>query len=138
MHFEQFLEAALMEEYPFVLQEDATNTSSEKEQDDVVCLNLSLFMRVLEMVREDVADDNMLHHVVEKITELAKKTDGPLTMTHFSQIENVLEDSDENDENDESDSDDEDQEDEDVDNLDGDDEDQEDEDLDESKRNCKK
>lgn len=121
MKFEQFLEASINDKFSYIVEEDEKQEKDEKdskEVKDAICMNSSLFMRVLELVREDVDDDEVLHHIVEKIMELCKESDEPLTMKAYDEIEKVVDEESEDDDEDDEDS----------------TEDQEDEDLDESKK----
>lgn len=119
MNFEQFLEANISDKFSYIVEEDKKEEKKEdKKAKDAICMNSSLFMRVLELVREDVEDDEVLHHLVEKITDLCNDSDEPLTMDAYDEIEKVVEEESEDDEDDEKDS----------------SEDQEDEGIDESKK----
>lgn len=121
MNFEQFLEANISDKFSYIVEEDKKEEKKEdKKAKDAICMNSSLFMRVLELVREDVEDDEVLHHLVEKITDLCKDSDEPLTMDAYDEIEKVVEEENEDDEEDDDEKD--------------SSEDQEDEGIDESKK----
>lgn len=114
MNFDQFLEANISDKFSYIVQEDKKeeDKKDDKKVKDAICMNSSLFMRVLELVREDVDDDEVLHHIVEKITDLCNDSDEPLTMDSYDEIEKVAEEeSEDDDDGDSSD----DQEDEDLD-----------------------
>lgn len=55
---------------------------------DIVQLDVPLFIRLLELAREDVKQDADLHDVAEAVTQLSK--DGPVTMAHYEQIVNFM------------------------------------------------
>ena len=91
-----------------------SDKGNDKKEERGVCMTHSLFMRILELVREDVDDDEALHHLAEKIFELSDdKEDEPLSMDDYDDIEKSVGESD--DENEEDDDSSEDQEDEDLD-----------------------
>lgn len=109
MEFEQYLAEALQ------LNEAE---KEDKKPKDVVCISGALLMRLFELVHEEIEDnDEVLHHMVEKISELGKD-DRVVVMDDYDEIKKVvdeeLEDSenDEEKEDEEEDSSDEDQEDE--------------------------
>lgn len=106
MDFEQYLTEALQ------LNEAE---KEDKKPKDIVCISGALLMRLFELVHEEIEDnDEVLHHIVEKISELGKD-DRVVVMDDYDEIKKVvdeeLEDS-EQDEEEEEDSSDEDQEDE--------------------------
>lgn len=116
MNFEQFLEASISDKFSYIVEEDKKEEKKEdKKAKDAICMNSSLFMRVLELVREDVDDDEVLHHLVEKITDLCNDSDEPLTMDSYDEIEKVVEEESEDDEDDDEKDSSEDQEDEGID-----------------------
>ena len=49
---------------------------------DTVTLNVPLLIRLLEYAREDAKTDMDLHHVTERLIELAKS--GTLSMDHYN------------------------------------------------------
>jgi len=51
---------------------------------DTVTLNVPLLIRLLEYAREDAKTDMDLHHVTERLIELAKS--GTLSMDHYNDI----------------------------------------------------
>lgn len=51
---------------------------------DIVQLDVPLFIRLLELAREDVKQDADLHDVAEAVIALSKE--GPVTMEHYDQI----------------------------------------------------
>ena len=115
MKFEQFLEANVNDKFGYVIEEKDDEKEEKKSDGDTVCMQSSLFMRVLELVREDVDDDEVLHHLAEKLIEMSKDADEPLSMDDYKEIKKVVDEEDDDDEEDHA-------------------EDQEDEDLDESKK----
>ena len=133
MKFEDYLAKLVESKYQYVaeneqLAEAEDKEESKKEDDkksskkDAVCMHASVFMRVLELVREDVEDDDVLHHLAEKIFEIANDKEGePITMDDYKDIEKAVTEQSDDDDEDEKDS----------------SKDQEDEDLDESaKKQC--
>jgi mutator protein MutT len=62
----------------------ALNNSKPKRSDMMITMNYPLFIRLLEMAREDIKDDAQLHFVVERIMEM--QTDQPLTMKDYEEI----------------------------------------------------
>ena len=91
MNFEQFLEANISNKFSYIVQEDKKeeDKTDDKKVKDTICMNSSLFMRVLELVHEDVNDDEVLHHIVEKIIDLCNDSDEPLTMDSYDEIESL-------------------------------------------------
>lgn len=118
MKFDEYLESIISEEFQYLHENDEDEKEDDdKKSGDTVCMQTSLFMRILELVREDVDDDEVLHHLAEKIFEISEeKGDDPLSMDDYKEIEKSIEDvdDDEDDEDDDDDSSD-DQEDEDLD-----------------------
>jgi hypothetical protein len=53
-------------------------------EDDVIKVNVALFMRLLELAREDVKDDMSLHFVTEIVTRLSQ--DRVVTMDDYDNI----------------------------------------------------
>lgn len=51
---------------------------------DIVQLDVPLFIRLLELAREDVKQDADLHDVAEAVIKLSEK--GPVTMAHYDAI----------------------------------------------------
>ena len=51
---------------------------------DIVKLDVPLFIRLLELAREDVKDDADLHDIAEIIVQLSQK--GPVTMDKYPEI----------------------------------------------------
>lgn len=113
MEFEQYLTQA------FTLSE--ADQTKDKKPKDALCISSALLLRLFELVHEEIEDnDEVLHHMLEKITELAK--DGRVVvMADYDEIKKVvdeeLEDSEQDEEEqekeeEEEDSSDEDQEDE--------------------------
>lgn len=53
-------------------------------EDDVIKVNVALFMRLLELAREDVKDDMSLHFVTEIVTRISQ--DRVATMDDYENI----------------------------------------------------
>lgn len=53
-------------------------------EEDIIKLNVALFMRLLELAREDIKDDVSLHFVTEKLTEISQ--DRVATMDDYDEI----------------------------------------------------
>lgn len=66
------------------LEEDETITE-EENQTDKICLEVPLFIRLLEFSREDAADDVALHVVAENAEKLMKKSE-VLNMSDYDAI----------------------------------------------------
>lgn len=77
MSFENYLFNQLERAAKKFVKEDSS------EQDSVT-LDVPLFIRLLELAREDIKSDAELHHVVERV--LAIKDQGTLSMDHYDQI----------------------------------------------------
>lgn len=52
---------------------------------DIVCCDVPLFIRILELSREEIVDDAQLHVVVDRILTLSKRG-SPLTMDNYQEI----------------------------------------------------
>ena len=115
MKIVQFVEANVNDKYVYFIEENDDEKEEKKSDGDTVCMQSSLFMRILELVREDIDDDEVLHHLAEKIIEMSKDADEPLSMDDYKDIKKVVDDDEDDDDEDHT-------------------EDQEDEDLDESKK----
>lgn len=57
---------------------------------DRVTIDIPLFIRILELTREEIQSDADLHHMVDKIIKLSKQTAYPLDMKHYDAIEDVI------------------------------------------------
>jgi hypothetical protein len=55
---------------------------------DIIKLNVPTFLRLLELVREDVKSDPDLHDIAEIATRLSKK--GVITMNDYDMIVNYM------------------------------------------------
>ena len=53
-------------------------------EDDVVRLNVALFLRLMELAREDIRDDVSLHFITEIITRISQ--DRVVTMDDYDNI----------------------------------------------------
>lgn len=51
---------------------------------DIIKVDVPLFLRLLELAREDVKDDADLHDITQKVIELSKDT--PATMADYEEI----------------------------------------------------
>lgn len=60
-------------------------TVTEDSKTDKICLEVPLFIRLLEFSREDAADDVALHIVAENAEKLMKKSD-VLNMSDYDAI----------------------------------------------------
>lgn len=60
-------------------------TITEENQTDKICLEVPLFIRLLEFSREDAADDVALHVVAENAEKLMKKSE-VLNMSDYDTI----------------------------------------------------
>ena len=110
MEFEQYLAEALQ------LNEAE---KEDKKPKDALCISSALLMRLFELVHEEIEDnDEVLHHMVEKISELCKD-DRVVVMDDYDEIKKVVDEELEDSENDEEEKEDEEE--------DSSDEDQEDE-----------
>lgn len=54
-------------------------------EDDIIKINVPAFLRVIEMVREDVKDDVPLHYLTEILIRLSQ--DSVVTMDDYENIE---------------------------------------------------
>jgi len=59
---------------------------SETDQADVICVDIPLMIRLLELAREDVKDDMELHKITERLIEI--RNNGTLTMADYDFIAN--------------------------------------------------
>lgn len=115
MDFEQYLSKMFDEDVNMI--EEAKD--EQKQPKDALCISAALLMRLFELIHEEIKDnDEVLHHMLEKITELAK--DGRVVvMADYDEIKKVVDEELEDSENDEEEKEDEEE--------DSSDEDQEDE-----------
>lgn len=51
---------------------------------DIIKVDVPLFLRLLELAREDVKDDADLHDITQKVIELSKEV--PATMADYDEI----------------------------------------------------
>jgi hypothetical protein len=54
-------------------------------EDDIIKVNVPAFLRIIEMVREDINDDVPLHYLTEIMTRLSQ--DSVVTMKDYENIE---------------------------------------------------
>lgn len=75
-----------MENFLFKMLERAAEQTEKSQMDpkDVVTMDVPLFIRMLELAREDIKTDQELHNVVERV--LAIKDRGTLTMNDYNDI----------------------------------------------------
>jgi hypothetical protein len=59
------------------------NSNSEMDNKDTITMDVPLFIRMLELAREDIKSDEQLHHVVENVLDLKDKS---LTMDDYDYI----------------------------------------------------
>lgn len=78
MSYENFLFAQLSKRAERIIKE-------EHDPQDHITFDVPLFIRLLELAREDIKSDAELHHVVERV--LAIKDRGTLTMDDYAEIE---------------------------------------------------
>ena len=57
---------------------------------DIIQVDVPLFLRLLELAREDVKDDADLHDITEIVTKLSKE--GPIDMSSYDQIVSFMKD----------------------------------------------
>ena len=53
---------------------------------DMICVDVPLFIRLLELARETIKTDVELHDVVERVISQSKAKDGPMTMEDYAVI----------------------------------------------------
>ena len=68
--------------------EDESMPETEEVYGPAVSFNIPTLIRVLELVREDVVSDDMLHFLVEKIVEVG--TDDVIDMDDYEEIAAVV------------------------------------------------
>jgi len=66
-----------------------TDVDEVESTQPTVSFNIPTLIRVLEMVREDVVSDNILHFVVEKIIEVGADQDA-IDMDDYEEIASVV------------------------------------------------
>ena len=66
-----------------------TDDDAAESTQPTVSFNIPTLIRVLEMVREDVVSDNILHFVVEKIIEVGADQDA-IDMDDYEEIASVV------------------------------------------------
>lgn len=86
MEFEQYLSKMFAEDVNMI--EEAKD--EQKQPKDALCISAALLMRLFELIHEEIKDnDEVLHHMLEKITELAK--DGRVVvMADYDEIKTVV------------------------------------------------
>ena len=73
------------ENYLFkTLENAAKQMTNAADPKDSVTMDVPLFIRMLELAREDIKSDEELHNVVERV--LALKNQGTLTMDDYTEI----------------------------------------------------
>jgi hypothetical protein len=68
--------------------EDETMNETEETYGPAVSFNIPALIRVLELVREDVVSDDILHYLVEKIIEVG--VDDVIDMDDYDEIASVV------------------------------------------------
>lgn len=61
-----------------------TNPGSDKVQSATVAMDMTLFIRLLEVAREELKSDNQLHQLAERCSQQAAAKGAPLTMDDYS------------------------------------------------------
>lgn len=74
---------------PEVENEVETDDDSMESTQPCVSFNIPTLIRVLELIREDVVSDDMLHFVVEKIIEVGADQDA-IDMDDYEEIASVV------------------------------------------------
>ena len=65
-----------------LIREDSDTVAGE----DIIRVNVPAFLRIIELVREDIKDDVPLHYLTEILTRLSKT--GVVTMEDYETVEN--------------------------------------------------
>jgi hypothetical protein len=68
--------------------EDESISETEEVYGPAVSFNIPALIRILELVREDVVSDTLLHFLVEKIIEVG--TDDVIDMDDYAEIASVI------------------------------------------------
>lgn len=68
--------------------DDETEAETKEVYGPAVSFNIPALIRVLELVREDVVSDDMLHYLVEKLIEVG--VDDVIDMDNYSEIASVI------------------------------------------------
>ena len=68
--------------------DDETEAETKEAYGPAVSFNIPALIRVLELVREDVVSDDMLHYLVEKLIEVG--VDDVIDMDNYSEIASVI------------------------------------------------
>ncbi len=66
-----------------------TDVEETESTQPIISFNIPTLIRLLEMVREDVVSDDILHYVVEKVIEVAADGD-PIDMDDYEEIASVV------------------------------------------------
>jgi hypothetical protein len=69
-------------------EDETTDMETEEVYGPAVSFNIPTLIRILELVREDVVSDDMLHFLVEKIVEVG--TDDVIDMDDYEEIASVV------------------------------------------------
>jgi hypothetical protein len=72
-----------------VTNEAETDTDETESTQPTVSFNIPTLIRVLELIREDVVSDDILHFVVEKIIEVGADQDA-IDMDDYEEIASVV------------------------------------------------
>lgn len=88
---EAFLDLADDEDFKWLcakVQEKEEEETISQDPEDVVSMDVAFFIRLLELVRENVKDDATLHRLADKVIE--KSRDGyKVTMDNYEEIEDT-------------------------------------------------
>jgi len=74
---------------PEIENEIETDDDAAESTQPTVSFNIPTLIRVLELIREDVVSDDMLHFVVEKIIEVGADQDA-IDMDDYEEIASVV------------------------------------------------
>jgi hypothetical protein len=69
--------------------EDTLESTDEESTQPTVAFNIPTLIRILELIREDVVSDEILHFVVEKIVEVGADCDA-IDMEDYDEIASVV------------------------------------------------
>lgn len=81
-----FRKVVVLDENHFAECEIKPSGSSIENEEDVIKVDVPLFIRLMEYAREEAQDDVILHNIATKLVEIAENSDDPATMEHYENV----------------------------------------------------
>lgn len=81
-----FKKIVVLDENQFAECEIKPSGSYIGNEEDVIKVDVPLFIRLLEYAREEAMDDVILHNIATKLVEIGEESNDPATMEHYKEV----------------------------------------------------